>query len=32
MMGMQNNQPELFSYQINLNQRVRADHPLRRVN
>ena len=31
MMGMQNNQPELFSYQINLNQRIRADHPLRRV-
>jgi transposase len=31
MMGMQKNQSELFSYQINLNQRVRADHPLRQV-
>ncbi len=31
MMGTQNNQPSLFSYQINLEQRVRPDHPLRKV-
>jgi transposase len=31
MIGTQNNQPELFSYQINLEKRVRADHPLRKV-
>ena len=30
-MGTQSNQPQLFSYQINLNERVRADHPLRQV-
>jgi len=29
MMGTQNNPPSLFSYQINLEQRVRTDHPLR---
>ncbi|MGH8531083.1 MAG: transposase [Nevskiales bacterium] len=31
MMGTQNNQPSLFSYQVNLEQRVRPDNPLRRV-
>ena len=30
-MGIQQPQPELFSYQVNLAQRVCADHPLRRV-
>jgi hypothetical protein len=31
MMGHQNEQPGSFSYRINLERRVRADHPLRRV-
>ncbi len=31
MMGTQNNHPQLFSYQINLQQRVRADNPLRQI-
>lgn len=31
MMGIHQPQPELFSYQVNLEKRVRADHPLRRV-
>lgn len=31
MMGIHQPQPSLFSYQVNLDQRVRADHPLRRV-
>jgi len=31
MMGHQNEQPGLFSYRINLERRVRNDHPLRRV-
>jgi transposase len=31
MMGTQDYQPALFSYRINLDQRVRPDHPLRRV-
>ena len=31
MMGIQDKQPALFSYRINLNQRVRPEHPLRRV-
>jgi hypothetical protein len=31
MMGIHQPQPELFSYQVNLEQRIRADHPLRRV-
>jgi len=30
-MGRQNAEQSLFSYRINLDQRVRADHPLRRV-
>jgi transposase len=32
MMGTQDQQPALFSYRINLEQRLRLDHPLRRVN
>lgn len=31
MMGSQQPQKELFSYQIDLDRRVRADHPLRRI-
>jgi hypothetical protein len=31
MMGIHQPQPELFSYQVNLDKRVRADYPLRRV-
>ena len=31
MMGMQDQQKELFSYNIDLDRRVRADHPLRKV-
>lgn len=31
MMGIHQPQPELFSYQVNLEKRIRADHPLRRV-
>jgi transposase len=31
MMGTQDNQSSLFSYRVNLEKRVRADHPLRRV-
>lgn len=31
MMGIHQPQAELFSYQVNLEKRVRADHPLRRV-
>ena len=31
MMGLQQPQSELFSYQVNLDKRIRADHPLRRV-
>jgi transposase len=31
MMGIHQPQVELFSYQVNLDKRVRADHPLRRV-
>lgn len=31
MMGRQNAEQSLFSYRINLDQRVRADHPLRKV-
>lgn len=30
-MGTQDNQSSLFSYQINLDQRVRADNPLRQI-
>src|SRR5882672_1893169 len=31
MMGTQEQQPALFTYRINLEQRVRVDHPLRCV-
>jgi len=31
MMGIHQPQNELFSYQVNLDKRVRPDHPLRRV-
>jgi len=31
MMGTQDNQATLFSYRVNLDKRVRPDHPLRRV-
>ncbi len=31
MMGRQKSERELFSYAINLEKRVRSDHPLRRV-
>jgi len=31
MMGIHSPQKELFSYHIDLDQRVRADHPLRRI-
>jgi transposase len=32
MMGTQNEQGALFSYRVNLDKRVRGDHPLRRVH
>jgi transposase len=32
MMGTQDGQPGLFSYQINLDKRVRSENPLRQVN
>lgn len=32
MMGMHTPQKELFSYAVDLDRRVHADHPLRRVN
>ena len=31
MMGEQKSEPQLFNYAVNLEKRVRADHPLRRV-
>jgi transposase len=31
MMGEQKNEPELFNYAINLEKRVRANHPLRQI-
>jgi transposase len=31
MMGVHQPQSELFSYQVNLEKRIRADHPLRQV-
>ncbi len=31
MMGQRSGERELFSYAINLEKRVRSDHPLRRV-
>src|SRR6202048_5206215 len=32
MMGERDPQKQLWSYQVNLDQRVRSDHPLRRIN
>jgi transposase len=32
MMGTHHPQNELFNYQVNLDKRVRADHPLRRID
>jgi hypothetical protein len=29
MMGEQKSEPELFSYAVNLERRMRSDHPLR---
>ena len=31
MMGMKQPQKELFSYQVDLDRRVRSDHPLRKI-
>jgi transposase len=31
MMGIHQPQAELFSYRVNLDKRIRPDHPLRRV-
>src|SRR6266481_5859008 len=31
MMGQQKREPELFNYAVNLEKRVRATHPLRKV-
>lgn len=31
-MGQQEGQKELFNYRVDLDRRVHADHPLRRVN
>jgi transposase len=31
MMGQQNQQKELFSYSVDLDRRVRVDHPLRKI-
>lgn len=31
MMGLQNQQKELFAYHIDLDRRVRSDHPLRKI-
>ena len=32
MMGERNPQKQLWSYQVNLDKRVRSDHPLRRID
>src|ERR1700719_2052767 len=32
MMGERDPQKQLWSYQVSLDQRVRSDHPLRRIN
>jgi transposase len=32
MMGERDPQKRLWSYQVNLDKRVRSDHPLRRIN
>jgi len=31
MMGEQKSEPQLFNYAVNLEKRVRANHPLRQV-
>ena len=31
MMGQQKSEPQLFNYAVNLEKRVRANHPLRQV-
>src|SRR5438477_11597168 len=31
MMGEQKNEPELFNYAVNLEKRVRSNHPLRAI-
>ena len=31
MMGEQKREPELFNYAVNLEKRLRANHPLRKV-
>jgi hypothetical protein len=31
-MGERDSQKQLWSYQVNLDKRVRSDHPLRRIN
>ena len=31
MMGEQKSEPELFNYAVNLEKRVRSNHPLREV-
>ena len=31
MMGTQKSEPQLFNYAVNLEKRVRSNHPLRRV-
>lgn len=31
MMGLQKSEPQLFHYAVNLEKRVRANHPLRQV-
>jgi hypothetical protein len=31
MMGEQKSEPELFNYAVNLEKRVRSNHPLRQV-
>jgi len=31
MMGQRKSDPQLFNYAVNLEKRVRANHPLRRV-
>lgn len=32
MMGERDPQMQLWSYQVNLDKRVRSDHPLRQIN
>jgi hypothetical protein len=32
MMGERDLQKQLWSYQVNLDKRVRSDHPLRRID